>query len=215
MAPHVFRNVPNSNRLGSAPGDALDSFQRTTPHERCDYLGSIGPHSGELVGSTNTFLGRMNTEIVQKSTTVGSQRLLAHNPDAPNQLAQRLELYLELLDYIEKGGKSVEYITLRIFGAAVDPSSGGYPLSKLRPGAEPDHGALSGLVAYSALVRVRGGGEHDSKVPKWDTEKGVSWERAKREIRVFGSGYFCSATDDFHVWQAFNGDDMGGDMPPA
>ena len=121
MAPSVFVDVPNSNRQESAPGNALDNFQRIAPHERCDYLGSIGPHSGELVGSTNTFLDRMNTEIVQKSTTVGSQRLLAHNPDAPNQLAQRLELYLELLDYIEKGGKSVEYITLRIFGACTEP----------------------------------------------------------------------------------------------
>ena len=56
MAPHVFVDVPNSNRQESAPGNALDNFQRIAPHERCDYLGSIGPHSGELIGSTNANL---------------------------------------------------------------------------------------------------------------------------------------------------------------
>ena len=79
MAPSVFWDVPNSNLPGSAPDATLDNLPRLAPQERCDFLGSIGPHSGELIGSTNGNLGRMNTQIVQEPTIVDSQRHLAHN----------------------------------------------------------------------------------------------------------------------------------------
>ena len=61
--------------------------------------------------------------------------------------------------------------------------------------------------------RLRGGGDNDKdkKVPQWDCKKGPSFERTRREVRVFASGYYCSPNDDFNVWDAYMGSCMGGD----
>ena len=49
MAPSVFWDQPNSNLPGSDPGATPDSLQRIALQDHCDFLGSIGPHSGELI----------------------------------------------------------------------------------------------------------------------------------------------------------------------
>ena len=77
----------------------------------------------------------------------------------------------------------------------------------------------SSLVALQALsLRVRGAGdddEHKTKKPQWNEERGSSWERFKREARVYLTGYYVTANDDYSLWNAVTGLDMGGDAVGA
>ena len=78
----------------------------------------------------------------------------------------------------------------------------------------------SSLVCHGVMLsssRLRGGGDNDKdkKVPQWDCKKGPSFERTRREVRVFASGYYCSPNDDYNVWDAYTGVCMGGDAVGA
>ena len=81
-----------------------------------------------------------------------------------------------------------------------------------------DHAAL---LTYALAIRTRGGaGDRDrdddrTRKPTWNTERGVSWERAKRELRVYASGIFTSNQDSYHIWNVFTGTDMHGDAAGA
>ena len=76
----------------------------------------------------------------------------------------------------------------------------------------------SSLVVLSGgPLRLKGGGkeEKDSEKPHWDGEKGASWERFFRELKVKGCGIFASNNDDYHLWQVMMGTDQGGDAVAA
>ena len=57
--------------------------------------------------------------------------------------------------------------------------------------------------------------DDDDYFESWDGVRGITWERASRAARPWLSGVYVSATDDFNVWDAAQGTDMGGDAPGA
>ena len=64
------------------------------------------------------------------------------------------------------------------------------------------------------VFRLRGGGKDDDdrmKMPTWDGERGVSFERFRRNVKAWTAGKYCHGNDDYSVWQAFTGTDQGGD----
>ena len=66
--------------------------------------------------------------------------------------------------------------------------------------------------------RIRGGmpkSDEDSKMPTWNGDKGISWERAKRDLRVYCSGVWASQSDDWNIWDVFMGTCTGSDDPTA
>ena len=79
------------------------------------------------------------------------------------------------------------------------------------------HAALVSIICMS--VRLRGAGDRgrddddhrDRHKPKWNEEQGASWERFKRELRVYTTGIYASPNDDYNIWQVLQGTDMHGD----
>ena len=64
--------------------------------------------------------------------------------------------------------------------------------------------------------RLRGGGkEDDDDHPKWDGDKGPSFEKFRREVRVHSTKIYASPNDDYHIWKVFIGQDQGGDQVGA
>ena len=53
--------------------------------------------------------------------------------------------------------------------------------------------------------------DDDDEIPTWDCIRGISYERAIRAARPWLSGLYVSSSDDYHLWHAATGTDIGGD----
>ena len=53
--------------------------------------------------------------------------------------------------------------------------------------------------------------DDDDEIPTWDCIRGISYERAIRAARPWLSGLYVSSNDDYHLWHAATGNDIGGD----
>ena len=53
--------------------------------------------------------------------------------------------------------------------------------------------------------------DDDDEIPTWDCIRGISYERAIRAARPWLSGLYVSSNDDYHLWHAATGTDIGGD----
>ena len=80
----------------------------------------------------------------------------------------------------------------------------------------------SGFVMLHSLAiapaRLRGGApQEDTNTNKasWDGQYGISWDKAKRDIKVDTIGRFASAQDINTISEALHGLDVGGDQPGA